>query len=548
MKTTFVTTLAVCLALPTVALAQTDQTQPQPNAAQPQPLQTTPPPPPPVVPVRPIVDLVSLKIMREKGIITEDEYKSARGDIAASVGEERAAEGMNVVVGKWSAQVYGFLETDFILDSTQSFNDTAGNAQVIRPLTYRSPIIDATCTTPPCPTPQPAGQGVSYYGGSNARLQFSVRNTRFGLRLRAPEFHKVRTSGTLEMDFLGFDQPSTEAALFNNPTMRIRHAYVKIETPIVDVLIGQYWHIFGWQPMFFPSTVEIQGLPGQLYERTAQVRFSHKFEMGGTALEIGAAALRPPTRDGAIPDIAGGLRFSIEKWRGTQTTGSTSTQMAPASIAVTGDYRDFRLPVFQQFPTQTVGLTTGAVAVDAFIPIVPARDHHHRGNTLSISGEFVYGGGIADMYTGLTGGVTQPSIVNSTSFNPAPPYPENVDNGMVVFDNNVHNLHAIVWMTTIAGLQWYLPGGHVWITGNYAHVESPNARDFTQTVAPNAAVSNYAQQAVVRSYEDWIDGNVFIEPHPAVRIGAEYAAFVDHYVDGVTAVNHRVQLSGFFLF
>jgi hypothetical protein len=524
-KTTSLTALAVCLALPAFAHAQTDPTQPQP-------LQTPPPPPPPPPPpARPIVDLVSLKIMHDKGIITDDEYRSARGDIAASVGEQHAEDGMNVVVGKWSAQLYGFLETDFILDSTQSFSEVAGNGQVIRPLG----------------SAQPAGNQVSYYGGSNARVQFGVRNSRFGLRLRAPEFHQVRASGTLEMDFLGFDQPSTEAAVFNNPTLRVRHAYLKIETPIVDVLIGQYWHIFGWQPMYFPNSVQIQGLPGELYGRTAQVRLSHKFEMGATTLEIGAAALRPPTRDGAIPDLAGGLRFAVEKWRGTQTAGATSTQLAPASIAVTGDYRTFNLPVFQQFPTQNVTLSTAAIAVDAFLPIVPARDHH-RGNSLSISGEFVYGGGIADMYTGLTGGITQPSIVNTTALNPAPPYPGTVDNGMVVFDNTNHDLHAIVWMTTIAGLQYYFPGGKVWISGNYAHTESPNIQDFTQTTAPNPGASGYAQQATVRKSEDWADGNIFFDVHPAVRIGLEYSVFVDHYVDGVTATNHRGQLSGFFLF
>jgi hypothetical protein len=33
-----------------------------------------------------------------------------------------------------------------------------------------------------------------------------------------------------------------------------------------------------------------------------------------------------------------------------------------------------------------------------------------------------------------------------------------------------------------------------------------------------------------------------------VRIGLEYACFIDHYVDGIQATNHRGQFSGFFLF
>ncbi len=506
---------------------------------------------------KPLVDFMSLKIMHDKGILTDAEYASARGEIGANVGSERADENMSVVIGKWSASLYGFLEGDFIFDSTQSFSDLAGNAAVARPLQWNGAA-----------TPQPNGQPINYYAGSNPRLQFGVRNTRFGLRMRAPEFHQVRASGTLEMDFLGFDTPSTEAAVFNNPTLRVRHAYLKVETPIVDFLIGQYWHMFGWQPLYFPNTVEIQGLPGELYERTPQVRLSHRFAMGPTSLEIGGAALRPPTRDGAIPDLAGGIRFAIDKWRGVQTTGSTSTQLAPASIAVTGDYRDFRLPVFQQLPTQTIELATAAVAVDAFIPIIPASENH-RGNALSISGEFVYGGGISDMYTGLTGGITMPTIVNTVGTSPALPYPGTVDNGMVVFDScpqalgvgtSCHDLHAVVWQTTIVGLQYYFPGvnGRIWVAANYAHIESPNTKDFTSTTAPNPNISQFVQgsssigfsanNTAVRASEDWIDGNIFFEPHASVRIGLEYAAFIDHYVDGVTATNHRAQLSGFFLF
>jgi len=558
-----------CAALVGIALGWSAsamaQNEPQPTQQQTQPAPTTtdqtPPPPPPQITVHtivaaksdtkaPLVDFVSLRLMRDKNLISQAEFDSARQEIGANVGDERAEEGLNIVVSKWSAQLYGFLEGDFIGDSTQSFNDSAGNALVARPIG----------------SPQPAGGNVSQYAGSNPRLQFSVRNSRFGLRVRAPEFANVRASGVLEMDFLGFDQPSTEAAFFDNPTLRIRHAYLKLETPLVDVLIGQYWHIFGWQPAYFPNSVQIQGLPGELYDRVPQFRLSHRFVLGGTSLELGGAVLRPPTRDGFYPDLAGGLRFSFDKWRGVQTTGATSTQTAPASIAVTGDYRNFNLPVFEQLPTQNVQLATGAIAVDAFIPIVPATTKN-KSNALSISGEFVYGGGIADLFTGLTGGITMPTIVNASGSNSSGGYPGTVDPGMVIFDNgpasvasgcfaglgvtgatSCHDLHAIIWMTAAGGLQYYLPGGHVWIAGNYAHTQSPNIQDFTQSSAPNPNQSNYTQQANVRKSEDFVDGNVFYEPFSSVRFGVEYALFLDHYVDNVSATNHRVQFSGFFIF
>ena len=60
----------------------------------------------------------------------------------------------------------------------------------------------------------------------------------------------------------------TETAFYVNPALRIRHAWFKIETRIVDLLFGQYWNLYGWQPYFFPNTVDLQGLPGQVFSRT----------------------------------------------------------------------------------------------------------------------------------------------------------------------------------------------------------------------------------------------------------------------------------------
>ena len=35
-------------------------------------------------------------------------------------------------MGKWSTTLYGFVESDYIWDSTRAFNDLAGGAQVPR--------------------------------------------------------------------------------------------------------------------------------------------------------------------------------------------------------------------------------------------------------------------------------------------------------------------------------------------------------------------------------------------------------------------------------
>ncbi|HTB77598.1 MAG TPA: hypothetical protein VK762_30350, partial [Polyangiaceae bacterium] len=74
-----------------------------------------------------------------------------------------------------------------------------------------------------------------------------------------------------------------------------------------------------------------------------------------------------------------------------------------------------------------------------------------------------------------------------------------------------------------------------WVSGNYSHGSSANTH-------------YYGTASKLTAAEDWFDVNLFVDPLPAVRVGAEYANFNDTYVDGQHAINHRVQVSGFFIF
>ncbi|HZS37485.1 MAG TPA: hypothetical protein VFF06_11700 [Polyangia bacterium] len=472
---------------------------------------------PAAAPKRLTLELTTLGLMREKGLITQAEYDSALHDLADSVGGQ-AADSLTLVLGRWSTTLYGFVEADHIYDSTQSFNDLAGNALVARPTGYT---------------------------GNNGRFTFGVRNSRIGFRLRAPEWHHVRASAMLEMDFLGnqqpigYDQPFqiSEGAFFTNPTFRIRHFNLKVETPIVDVLIGQYWQLFGWQSLYHPNTVEIQGVPGQIYSRTPQIRLSKTIKTAPVTIEFAAAMMRPPQRDSGTPEGQGGVRLALNRLVGRTTAGATGTSLQPLSIAVTGDIRQFNLSEFSAKPKNSVSKTGWAVAADAFIPIVPAR-HAHSTGAISVNAEYGYGYGTADLYTGLNGGVNKfPALPNPMMTTPAPVYTPNVDPSLVVYDAD-GTAHLINWQSALVGLQWYFPRLHdrMWISSNYSHLESNNAK----LHAPAGTIA--------RSSEDWVDANLFGDVTPAVRLGLEYAYFADHYSDGMDAVNHRVQFSAFYLF
>ena len=185
------------------------------------------------------------------------------------------------VMSKFSATFYGFVEADAIFDSTQSFNDLAGNAAILH--------TPAPTTTTPNPT--------AAYGAEHGRTTFSARNSRLGFKLKGPETDTIKTSGIVECDFLGNQpqgSPGSPAGIARRLRGVVLHQPDVPHAPllrsswrrrIIDVLAGQYWQLFGWQSMFHPNTVEMQGVPGQIYSRSPQFRLSHDFKTDAVNVE-----------------------------------------------------------------------------------------------------------------------------------------------------------------------------------------------------------------------------------------------------------------------
>jgi len=416
-----------------------------------------------------------------------------------------------MVGSKFTADIYGFAEFDAILDSTQSLNEIAGNSVIAKSGTFV---------------------------GDHSRLNYSARNSRLGFKFKGPDSEDIRTSGILEMDFLGNQPPTaTDAQLLTNQTFRIRHAMLKVETPFVDIMAGQYWQLFGWQSYFFPNTVEIMGVPGEVFGRAPQFRLSHAFKTDDITLELAAASSRSPQRDGGIPDTQGGLRFLLNGWKALHTANSTGTAIDAGGIGVSGVYRRFRVNEFAASTDTARGKNAGGISVDALIPVLsPAGGK--RGQALTLTGSYVRGTGIADLYTGLVGGIGYPALPNPAMTTPAPPYTPNIDPGLVTYGPG-GDLHSIDWQSFIVGAQYYLPpSGTVWISGNYSQMDSPNIDKYT-TAATSPKVIKRSQ---------WADGNLFWDATKAVRFGAEFAWFKQKFVDASTATNYRGQFSAFYMF
>ncbi|MES1188055.1 MAG: hypothetical protein ABUL60_29830 [Myxococcales bacterium] len=398
--------------------------------------------------------------------------------------------------GKWSIGFYGIVEADFIVDTTRSYDERIGSSLVARSDTYE---------------------------GQHGRTQFSIRNTRFGLNFASPAVGSVRPSARIEADFYGpkpTDSTTPEKDYFDAPTFRLRHAYLLLENPYVDVLAGQTYNVFGWQNF-----------------RSTQFRLSHNFgaETGPVTVMLAASAARPAQRDSMIPDGNGGLRLSVNHWRGMITTSANSGSSAlPAFLQVSGVLRQYKVDAFTPPPTQTSNHATAwGVSFDALLPVIPASNSDDRGNSLTLTGSFVTGTGIGDLIS-ANGGAAFPTLPNPAQANPAPLYTPNIDNGLVSFDNQ-GLLHTIDWRAIKVGLQYYLPGsGRVFITANYTQAHSANLNKLFPRGGAEIELLGYVADTTMCG-----DGTLYWDATPAVRFGVMGAYSQVRYLDGNKPHNTR---------
>jgi hypothetical protein len=421
---------------------------------------------------------------------------------------------------KWTLTAYGFVEVDYIFDSTRSYDDSIGSALVARSDTY---------------------------AGTVGRSQFSIRNSRLGFVLESPTIAGVKPSAVIEADFFGTSTSppaSSEGTFFDNPGFRLRQAYLKLQNDYVDLVAGQTYDVFGWQNYFFPCTTEFLGLPNQLFSRNAQLRLSHTFgATGPVALDIAAAGVRPAQRDSMVPDANAGLRLSVNHWKGITTPGNVGTVALPLSIGVSGTLRQFKVNAFTPPPTQSSNSAMGwGVSVDALIPVIPATSARDRSNRLTLTGSFVTGSGISDLLN-ANGGASFPTLPNPAQANPPPLYSPDIDNGLVTFDTQ-GVLHTIDWQAFRVGLQYYFPPtGRLIFSANYTQANSKNmAKLFPRGGAEIELLGSVA------NVSQYADVNLFFDVTPAVRIGVSGQYTRVEYLDGDHPHNLRAMGQAVYVF
>jgi hypothetical protein len=352
----------------------------------------------------------------------------------------------------------------------------------------------------------------------------------------------VRTSGRIEVDFFG-NEPvgTTEDVTYSASAVRLRHAFVKFETPVLDVLTGLTNDLFAWGGAgFYPNTVAFLGVPGEIYHRDPQVRLGKLLSGSYVTFEAAAAAVRPLQRDAEIPDAQGGLRIAFERWRGTSAQGAGLPRSAPAALGVSGVYRRFVVPAFTATAANPNKANGWGAAVNLFLPIIPASSAEDLGNSLSATAEATIGTGISNLYTSLTGGVAFPVLPNPAMTLPVPVYIPDIDPGLVTYDA-AGNLKTVNWRALVVGLQYRAPfgmGKKLGLAALASQLESNNVSDVTPAQG----------QFFIFKKAQYVDGSVFFSPTPESQIGASVQIERQTFGDGVYGTNLRGELAVYYFF
>ena len=390
----------------------------------------------------------------------------------------------------WKAQLGGFAELDIFHDSTRSFTESTNNSPVAKSGTYN---------------------------GDNGRTQMSVADSRLAFAVMPPANEGWQAKGYIEGDFLGANAGTTESKYYTSPVFRIRHAYLADENSCWQLLAGQTWSLLGWQTYYLQPSIAVPAAVGALYERTPQVTAMNKKKLGSLALQSALSLERPAQRDSGYPNVNGGLRFSFDGWRGALANSPAGdVGVAPASAAITGSARDFKLSGGSH-------QTGYAVAVDAFLPILRAAEND-PGNSLVLLGEFSTGRGYGELFPGYSGGLAAQTSAND--FNIDPGLAGNDGTGFRLVDLQSYNVT----------LQYHLPSElQTWVNVGFARLKSDN-------------IGAMGTPGAIYTSNEFYFANIYHDVTRQIRVATEYSYAKTDYNDGSSGHNNRYQVSFWYRF
>ena len=150
---------------------------------------------------------------------------------------------------KISFEVHGFVKSDFWVDSRQ----------VVQALEGLFSLYPANVKL------DPQGKDIN----AHPTFNYSAMSSRLNVMMHGPDVFGAKTSAFLESDYTGISNQTLN-------TLRLRHAWIKMQWSKWTVVMGQDWH-----PMFveevFPGVLALNtGTPFQPFIRNPQLRISYQ--------------------------------------------------------------------------------------------------------------------------------------------------------------------------------------------------------------------------------------------------------------------------------
>lgn len=485
----------------------------------------------------------ALQLLLNKGIITQQEYDQAMTEEQREKQQEKQANG--VTKNGLQIKIGGFAELDFIGDTTRSFEEIIGNRPVLRSDTL---------------------------AGANGRYTTSPRNSRLTFDVRAPERNGLKSQFYGSLDFLG-NEPDigtssvSELTVRTSPTARIFQMYFKVETPVVDVKVGQDWSRFGFMSEYSRGQVSVAATPANMFNRWIQASVSKRLSLTDTlSLTPVFSVERPPQRDASLPSFVAGVQVAHHGLRAPYTGSSTGeVSLKPLSFQISGVGRRLEAnsggptnpsqgppPVGGQPNLSSQTYVTGwGLSSSLFVPILPSKNGE-LANTAHVVMEGVTGAGIADFFNGLSWGVCNPvcgySPTNS-GFGGAAFGQTDIDAGLGAVSSRTGKFEAIRTTSMMVHGTYYLPDdGKTWIGGGYGTIYSSNASEMTCTVsaafcggATRTLQSIYTRDSTYYAY-------AFHDFTEQIRAALSTNWVRTTYADGAHAENHRIQVNFFYRF
>ena len=456
----------------------------------------------------------------------DEPYSSEIHDSFQNLVPDTPPPGATQVFSKWTVGLYGVLEADGVYDSTRTFSNWPYNAGAASKKTV-------------------SGTPATINSISGSQLGFDVNGSRFGIMISSPEYRGSRVRGLLEMDFLRTTgTPPPAAAGWDNPSPRLRQAWMDVETPgYGDLLAGKYWSLFGWQPYNLYSSVQIQAGPAETYGLFPQARWYIIGHLEGTLLEP-AVSVESEEPAFGLPSFVEGLKWAVPSWPGEAMIGATGKGIEPLSIGVSAIETPLSgWTVGTEKSASPVGFNelATAYAVDAFLPLLPAR-YGNPDSTLTLSGEFTSGAGDGFQFPGLTWGM---GSYGNGSPGTALPFGTGIVNGNAFVPVDVSS-----WNIT---LQYFFSDhARTSVAMGIAHVSSGNLASQADAVnlsllAGGSLSNGMAKYLLPYNRNQYIHADLWHDFTPAVRMGLEAGQYQTDYVGGLTALDNRLMMGWYFL-